>query len=185
MRRTPALALIALVLAGLAREANAQPARTPFLQFSLGAGTSSGGDFEERDDYTAELLLARPMRSQRAHGLLVGLVAGATFVNGSDLTCRPRADLSCVPLMPRFGYASALLGLERQGLLGTASIAAGPSLAAGGGRSLHSGLMYRADYSTPAIQQLSVVVSGRGMVVTGVAGSTLVLRSINLGLRVR
>ena len=175
MPRASALASLVLAVAGVARETHAQSARVPFVQVSLGAGTSTGGDYEEREDYTAEFMLAQPLRSRTPHGLVAGLVAGTTFVNGSDLTCRLRADLSCVPLMPRFGYSAAVLGLERVGLLGTASVAAGPGLAAGSGRSLHPGLLYRADYSTPAIQHLSVVVSGRAMAITRVAGSTIVL----------
>lgn len=183
---TLAVVVVVVALAAIANESHAQPVRASLLQFSLGAGSSTGGDYEEREDYTAELMLARPFRGGPSHGLLLGVVAGKTFVNGSDLTCRVSAgSTECVPLMPRFGYASAVLGAEQVNALGTVSVAAGPGVALGAVRSLHPGLLFRADYATPAIRHLSLAVSGRGLAITGVGESTIVLRSLNVGVRVR
>ncbi len=184
--RTFASVVVAVALVAITSETHAQPVRAPYMQFSLGAGSSTGGEYEEREDYTAELMLARAFRGGPSRGLLVGLVAGKTFVNGSDLTCRVSAgNTECAPLMPRFGYASAVLGVEQMGMLGTASVAAGPGVALGAVRSLHPGLLFRADYATPAIRRLSLAVSGCGLAISGVGESTIVLRSINVGVRVR
>ena len=106
-------------------------------------------------------------------------------MNGSDLTWRIRTDGSCVPIMPRLGYASAVLGLKKVGLLGTVSVALGPGLAAGDERRLYPGFMYRLDYSTPPLQRIALAVSGRGLAISGVTGSTVVLRIVNVGLRLR
>lgn len=176
---------LTLLAAFSALPLKAQTQRRPILQFALGAGSSTGGDFEEREEYVAELTLAWAIRGSAAGGPLAGVVVGKTFVNGSDLTCRLRADMSCVPIMTRFGYASAIVGFERIGSWGTASIAAGPALALGESSSLHAGALYRADYSTPAVQRLSLVVSGRGIAVSNVSGATVVLRSATLGVRLR
>lgn len=183
MPRHFSLVALATVGALFAGDAQAQALPTPLLQLSVGVGSSTGGDYEERQDYVAELLLARPLRASSRGGLLAGLAGGATFVNGSDLTCRLRRDGSCAPIMPRFGYLNAVLGVARAGALGTASVALGPGVALGGSGRTHPSLQYRVDYSTPARRGVALAIAGRGLAVANVDGATLVLRSVTVGLR--
>ena len=50
---------------------------------------------------------------------------------------------------------------------------------------LHPTLQYRADYSTPPLLHVALAASSRGIVVTGVDGSTVLLRSVTFGIRLR
>lgn len=162
---------------------HAQQSASIFAQATLGIGTSAGGDYGERDEYTAEVMLGRRVPT-RTGPMAFGMVLGGTFVNGSDLTCRVGANGECVPGMPRFGYVALLAGLDAHGRAGGIDVMAGPALFMGS-FSTRIGAQLRADFASASVLHASIVASPRLLLVPSVSGATLTLRSFSLGFRLR
>ncbi len=161
----------------------AQKAASIFMQATLGTGTSTGGKYFERDQYTAEVMLGGRVPT-RAGQVGLGMALGGTLVNGRDATCRVGSNGRCAPEMPRFGYVALLAGLDAHGRAGGIGIMVGPAILMANS-STRIGAQVRADFTSPSILHASIVASPRLLVVPNIASATLTLRSVSIGVRLR
>lgn len=154
--------------------------RGPYkVQVTVGKGTSTGGDFEERDEANVELFAAYRWELGRKL-VLTGISLGKNFATNDELTCRVAAGGGCVPYIPRFKYASLQFGAElAKEHLG---ITAGPAVVWGDGQT-RAGAQLRADFILPVRAPVVFVFSPRLVVVPHFHGETLTLRSMSMGLR--
>lgn len=162
---------------------HAQQTASIFVQATLGIGTSAGGDYVERDENTAEVMLGG-RAPKRTGPIAFGMALGGNFVYGSDLTCRVGSNGGCVPGMPRFGYVALLTGLDAHGRAGGIDVMAGPALLMASSAT-RIGAQARVDLTSPSVLHLSIVASPRLLLVPNLAGATLTLRSFSIGLRLR
>ena len=154
-----------------------------FLHLTFGTGTSSGGDYVDRDGYQAEVLLGGQFRSSR-FSALGGVAFGATFPGSRDLTCRISANGQCAAVMPQFAYVATLAGGESRGRYGDFALMGGPAVLTGSDAT-RIGAQLRADLVTAAYHRTAFVLSPRLLVVPNIEGATPVLRSLGFGLRFR
>lgn len=173
----------AIAAYAFAQPVQAQIHSNVFVQATFGGGTSTGGTYAERDEYSGEFMIG--VRPSRGRPVLMGASVGQHFVNGSDLVCIPPIVPGgrCGPQMPRFGYAALLVGFEKQ-IPMIASVMAGPAMVRGAG-STRVGGQVRVELGTPPLMRTSLVVSPRLLLVPGVEGQTINLRTVSVGLRFR
>lgn len=154
--------------------------RGPYkVQVTVGAATSTGGDYEERDETNVELFAAYRWDAG-GKLLLTGVSVGKNFVTNDELTCRVATGGGCVPYIPRFRYASLQFGGEM--LKEHLGVTAGPALVWGDGQN-RFGAQVRADFILPIRAPIVFVVSPRLVLVPNFYSETLILRSVSMGLR--
>lgn len=158
-------------------------AQSIFVQSTVGGGTSTGGSYVEREEFTGEIMLGARL-AVRSVPLTVGMALGGSFVNGSDLTCGIAPTGGCIPIMPRFNYVALLTGFEARGRAGGVGMMAGPALL-GANSSTRMGAQLRMDVESPSVFHAMIVVSPRLLVVPHFEGSAITLRSLNFGVRIR
>jgi hypothetical protein len=190
-----AVLTVGLVAALAARPLYAQNPASILVQGTVGAGTSEGGRYVEREEYALELMLGGRLPTRKVP-LILGFALGQSMVNGSDLTCEIAPGGGCVPMMPRFGYIALLAGIEAHGRAGTISGMAGPALvSAQGSGALSSrsgmnsfaqvGAQFRLDIVSPSVFHVAIALSPKLLLVPNVDGAALTLRSFNVGVRLR
>jgi hypothetical protein len=184
---------LGIVTALIAGPLYAQANRSMLGQATIGGGTSEGGHYVEREEFTLELMLGWRLPTGKVP-LTVGLALGQTMDNGSMLICEAAIGGGCVPPMPRLSYISLLAGLEAHGSAGSVGVMTGPALVVGTESGKTGDLWYngsqlgaqlRLDVTSPAFYHLAITVSPRVVWVPNVSNATLSLRSFNFGLRLQ
>lgn len=176
-------------IAAAANPLASQSLSRPFAVVTVGPGNTTGGEYEERDVASFDLLAGYRLKQEKLLSVFSGAFAGLTFKNGSDLTCRIRPGLNgCVPLMPTIVFAGIMAGVATRPASRTSlAIAAGPALVQAGslatGRAL--GLDGRIDASVRIAGPVGLALSGRNLLMPNFRGSTLILRSVSVGLRLQ
>ena len=192
MHRLPTLTL-GIVTALLAAPLLAQSTHPVRMQATLGLGTSEGGHYVEREEFTLELMLGWRVPTRKLP-LTVGMALGQSGDNGSELICEPAEGGGCVPPMPRLSYIALLAGLEAHGSAGSIGVMTGPALVVGTESGETGDLWYsgsqvgaqlRLDVTSPAFYHVAITVSPRVVWVPNVSDATLSLRSLNFGLRLQ
>ena len=162
--------------------AQAAPAVT---QFGLGAGTSTGGQYADRFEFTLDALLARRLHPMRAtgRGLLAGLAMSGAFGPPTGDVCLILPGGQCAPTMPRYTGVAMLGGIEARGAGGTIDVLVGPALFLFVPPTRVGGEL-RIDLAAPISGHVGLVLSPRLLVIPHVANATLTLRSLHVGVRV-
>ena len=164
----------------------AAQARWPvFLETTAGkGGGSTEGEYRNNSSgITADALLGfRPSPNFRS-----GVVfAAAISMHGSGpvtAICIPASNGGCVPAFPDFLTIAGLIGYER-GVNSTVRFSAGPAYASAGDRSSIA-FQGRIDAALPVLWHLSIVASGRAVLIPDYRGDSFTLRSVGIGLRLR
>ena len=184
---------IGLATALVAGPLYAQVTRSMLGQATIGAGTSEGGRYVEREEFTLELMLGWRLPTRKVP-LTVGMALGQTASNGSMLICEAAIGGGCVPPMPDLSYIALLAGLEAHGSVGSIGVMTGPAVIFGTQSGEAGDLWYsgsqlgaqlRLDATSPAFYHVAITVSPRVVWVPNVRDATLSLRSLNFGLRLQ
>ena len=161
------------------------------VQATVGVGTSEGGRYAEREEFTSEFMLAWRVPARKVP-FTVGTALGRSIDTGNADMCEIAVGGACVPSMPRFGYIALLAGFEAHGRVGAIGVMAGPAFIAGrsGDQARHSwtsggraGAQLRLDVASPSFYHVALTMSPRVVWVPNVGDATLSLRSLNFGLR--
>ena len=182
---------LGLATALIATPLVAQTKPSMLVQATLGVGTSEGGRYAEREEFTSEFMLGWRVPA-RTVPFTIGMALGRSFDGGSADMCEIAIGGTCTPSSPRFGYMALLGGVEAHGKAGAIGVMAGPAFVAGksseqASRSWTSGArvgaQLRLDVASPSFYHVALTMSPRVVWVPNVGDATLSLRSLNFGLR--
>ena len=174
----------ALLLVLATTEAAAQ-ARWPIsveLNVGRGSGHAVGGYRGDGSGPAIDALLGYRVTPGVGGGFVLALSANVQGPIWVDLLCIPAPAGGCVPDFPTFAAGAVLAGYETsanvmvRGLLGPAYVRADEST---------FGFQGRADLAVPLVARVSLVLSGRALLVPSYRGDMFRLYAIGFGFRVR
>jgi len=166
----------------LAVPLSAQDTRDRFLTAAIGLSSSRGGDFVERDTYSADVLLGARLNASPRKTWIVGATAGGAFRGGNNLTCAIRPGGECAATMPSVGFAGATAGFEVGGRVATLMLLAGPVVALTTEQATFA-IVLRADLSVFVVKRAALVLSARNLTVPNLLGMSTNVHSLGVGLR--
>ncbi len=174
-----------LALFTFADPIGAQVFRDRFVTAVVGLSSSRGGNFQERDTYSADLLVGARVDASAHKAWIVSAVAGGAFRNGSSLTCTFRVPGGpCAPLMPSVGYSGASAGIELGSRVATLMLLAGPALAVTTEQATLA-LAARVDLSVFVVKRAALVISARNLTIPSLMGMHTKVYGISAGVRLR